>query len=195
MATERERRQRESARQAIVERAQAAAARQREARAEVISSLPDIRNPGVTLRAGEQTGRGLPERKTPAGQRRQAAAFRERIASEKLQAVGRARKAQLVSELEHGPQADRLQGAMSREQQREFQSYSERIARGSQQSLAILFEHAGGQGAYSSALERILASPESRDVEEGLGMLAALADQADRAAVLYAPSRIGRLSI
>lgn len=185
----------ERARQAIVERAQAAAARQRQARAEAINSLPDIRNPIVKLRAGEQTGRGLPERKTAAGQRRQAQAFRERIAAEKLQAVGRARKAQLVTELEWGAQADRLQDAMSPDQQREFQHYSEQIAAGSQQSVALLFNHAGGQGQYSAALERILASPESRDVEEGLAMLAALAAQAARAAVEYAPSRIGRLTI
>jgi hypothetical protein len=183
------------ARQAIVERAQAAAARQRQARAEAINSLPDIRNPIVKLRAGEQTGRGLPERKTAAGQKRQAQAFRERIAAEKLQAVGRSRKAQLVTELEWGAQSDRLQDAMSPDQQRDFQRYSEQIASGSQQSVAILFNHAGGQGQYSAALERILASPESRDVEEGLAMLAALAQQAAQAAIVYAPSRIGRLTI
>ena len=181
--------------QAIVVRAQAAAARQRQARAEIIESLPDIRNTRVRLRVGEQTGRGLPERKTPAGQKRQADAFRQRIAAEKLQAVGRARKQQLVSELMYGAQSDRLQDAMTREQQREFQHYSEVIASGSMQSIAILFEYAGGQSAYSSALERILASPESRDVEEGLGMLAALAEQARRAAVVYAPSAIGRLTV
>lgn len=185
----------ERARQAIVERAQAAAARQRQARAEVINSLPDIRNPIVNLRAGEQTGRGLPARKTAAGQRRQAQAFRERISAERLQAVGRARKAQLVTELEYGPQWDRLQAAMRPDQRREFQELSERIASGSQQSVALLFNYAGGQGQYSAALERILASPESRDVEEGLAMLEALAEQAARAAVMYAPSRIGRLSV
>ena len=194
MATSRSKRA-ERARQAIVERAQAAAARQRQLRAEAINSLPDIRNPVVKLRAGEQTGRGLPERKTAAGQRRQAQAFRERIAAEKLQAVGRARKAQLVTELEYGPQSDRLLDAMTPDQQRDFQRYSERIASGSQQSIALLFNYAGGQSVYSSALERILASPESRDVEEGLAMLAALAEQADRAAKMYAPSKIGRLTI
>jgi hypothetical protein len=195
MATEREKRAAARARQAIVERAQAAAARQREARAAAISNLPDIRNPRVTLRPPEQTGRGLPERKTPAGQKRQAQAFRERIAAEKLQNVGRARKEQLTTELTHSVNSDVYERNMDREQQQRFQRISERIASGSQQSLAILFEHAGGQGLYSAALERILASPTSRDVEEGLAMLEELADQANQAAVVYAPSRIGRLSI
>lgn len=184
----------ERARQAIVERAQAAAARQRQARAAIISSLPDIRNPRVNLRPGEQTGRGLPERKTPAGQRRQAQAFRQRIAGERLQNIGRARKNQLVSELERDP-TGRLHDNMTADQRRDFQAYSEAIARGSQQSIALLFEHAGGQSVYSSALERILASPESRDVEEGLAMLASLAEQAARAAVVYAPSAIGQLTV
>lgn len=195
MATDRQKRQAAIQRQAIVARAQAAAARQRRARAEAIESLPNVNNPRANLRAGEQTGRGLPEMKTAAGQRRQAQAFRQRIAAEKLQNVGRARKSQLANELQYGPNADRMQQNMSRVQQREFQQLSERIARGSQQSLAILFEYAGGQGQYSSAIERILASPESRDVEEGLSILAALADMADRAAVMYAPARIGRLTV
>jgi hypothetical protein len=195
VATERDKRRAAQSRQAIVERAQAAAQRQRLARAEVIASLPNVYNPRANLRAGEQTGRGLPERKTAEGQRRQAAAFRQRIAAEKLQNVGRARKSQLVNELQYGPNADRMQQNMTRTQQREFQALSERIARGSQQSIAILFEYAGGQGQYSSAIERILASPESRDVEEGLSILASLADMADQAAVAYAPSRIGRLTV
>jgi hypothetical protein len=186
----------ERARQAIVERAQAAAARQREARAAIISSLPDINNmrPDVRLRPGEQTGRGLPERKTPAGQRRQAQAFRQRIAAEKLQNVGRARKFQLVTELERDP-TGRLYDNMTPDQRRDFQRYSEAIAQGSQQSIAILFEFAGGQGMYSSALEKILASPDSRDVDEGIARLAQLAGLASKAAVEYAPSRIGRLTV
>lgn len=195
MATESEKRRAARARQKIVERAQAAAARQREARAALIASLPNVNNPDAPLRPPEQTGRGLPERKTAAGQKRQAQAFRERVAAEKLQAVGRARKEQLVTELTHGVNADVYARNMDREQQQRFQRHSERIAAGSQQSLAILFEFADGQGRYSAALERILASPTSRDVEEGLAMLENLADIASRAAVMYAPSRIGRQNI
>ena len=84
---------------------------------------------------------------------------------------------------------------MNADQRRDFQRYSEQIASGSQQSIAILFEYAGGQGDYSSAIERIKASPQSRDVEEGLAILARLAQMAARAAVEYAPSRIGRLTV
>ena len=179
----------------IVENAQASAARQRQARAEIIGSLPDVRNPAVTLRVGEQTARMAPERKTRAGQRRQAQAIRERAAAERIQTVGRARQAQIRGELHNGAQSDRLLDAMNKSQQREFQQLSEIIASGSQQSTAILFDYAGGQNEYSAALERILASPESRDVEEGLGMLEALAERARRAASLYSPSAIGRLTV
>lgn len=179
----------------IVENAQAVAQRQRLARAETIANLPDVRNPRVRLRPGEVTDRMAPERKTRAGRQRQAAAIRERAAAERMQAIGRARRQQLVGELQYGAQSDRLQDAMTRYQQREFQAHSEAIAAGSQQSVGILFEYAGGQNQYSAAIERILASPESRDVEEGLAMLAALAEQARRAAVMYSPAAIGRLTI
>lgn len=178
----------------IVERAQRETRSLRERRAAAISSLPDIRNPRVQLRAGEITDRAAPVRTTRKGQQTQAARIRERENAARLQAVGRARRSQLVSELERDP-TGRLSDNMTREQRRDFQRYSEQIAQGSQQSIAILFEYAGGQGVYSSALERILASPESRDVEEGLAMLASLAEQARVAAVMYAPSRIGRLTV
>lgn len=178
----------------IVESAQASARRQREARAAVIASLPDIRNPRVTLRPGEVTERAAPERKTRKGQQTQASRIRGRAAAERLQNIGRARRNQLLSELELDP-TGRLADNMTPEQRREFQAYSEQIARGSRQSIAILFEYAGGQSVYSSAIERILASPESRDVDEGLAMLASLAEQAQRAAVVYSPSAIGRLTV
>lgn len=178
-----------------VERAQETRKQQRDRRNAVISSLPDIRNPEVRLRVGEVTERGLPERKTRKGRQRQAEAFRERTNAEKLQNVGRARQQQLRTELLSGAQSDRLRDAMNANQQKEFQRLSEIIASGSQQSTAILFDHAGGQGEYSAAYERIVASPESRDVEEGLAMLATLAGRAQQAAVVYAPSRIGRLNV
>jgi len=179
----------------IVENAQAKARLLRERRAEVISSLPDVRNPRVRLRAGEVTERAAPLRTTRKGQQTQARRIRERAEAERLQSIGRARREQLVGELTNGMQSERLQSAMTRDQQADFQRYSATIAAGSQQSIAILFEYAGGQNQYSAALERILASPESRDVEEGLAMLASLAEQARQAAALYAPSRIGRLNV
>jgi len=178
----------------IVERALRQARELRERRAAVISSLPDVRNPRVRLRPGEVTERAAEIRTTRRGQMTQAQRIRDRANAERLQAIGRSRRDQLVSELERDS-TGRLYDAMTREQRADFQRYSEEIARGSQQSIAILFEYAGGQSVYSSALERILASPESRDVEEGLAMLAYLAEQARSAAVMYSPSRIGRLSV
>lgn len=178
----------------VVENAQAVARLQRERRAAVISSLPDVRNPRVRLRAGEVTERAAPERKTRKGQQTQASRIRGRAAAERLQAIGRSRRNQLISELERDP-TGRLGDTMTADQRRDFQRYSEAIANGSGQAIAILFEYAGGQNVYSAALERILASPESRDVEEGLAMLASLAEQASRASVMYAPSAIGRLTI
>lgn len=161
----------------------------------MLSSLPNVQNPSVPLRPPEQTDRSAPERKTRRGQQTQASRIRDRANAERLQAIGRARREQLRSELnrEDGPLTLRLN--MTADQRAEFQHYSERIAAGSYQSLAILFEYAGGQSEYSMALERILASPDSRDVELGLGILAKLAGDAERAAVMYAPSRIGRLTI
>lgn len=179
----------------VVERAKAVSTQQRAARAAVISSLPDVRNPAVRLRVGEQTERMWPERKTRAGRQRQAEAIRERAAAERLQTIGRARQRQIRDELRNGPQADRLQENMTKSQQREFQHLSEIIVAGSQQSVGIHLEYAGGLNEYYSALERILASPESRDVEEGLGILEALAEKAQRAARLYAPNAIGRLTV
>lgn len=178
----------------IVENAQAAARLQRERRAALIASLPDVRNPQVNLRPGEVTERMAPERKTRKGQQTQASRIRNRAAAERLQNIGRSRRNQLVSELERDP-TGRLFDNMTPDQRRDFQRYSEQIARGTQQSIAILFEYAGGQGLYSSALERILASPESRDVEEGLAMLASLAEQSAKANDMYSPSAIGRLAI
>lgn len=179
----------------IVENARASAARQRTSRAQVLESLPDVRNPQVRIRVGEKTVRGLPERKTRAGQRRQAEAIRERAGAERIQTVGRARQEQLREALESGPVSDRLKENMTASQRREFQQLSEIIASGSQQSTAILFDHVGGQGMYSAAVERILASPQSRDVDEGLAMLEHLAGLAREAKMLYSPSAIGRITV
>jgi len=173
-------------------RAQDTARIQRERRAAVLSELPDVRNPAVKLRVGEQTERFAPQKKTRAGQLRQAQAIRAQAAAQRLQGVGKSRQSQLRNELDFGPNAERLQEAMTPEQRHRFQVLSERIAKGAQQSTAILFDYAGGQSAYSSALERILASPESRDVEEGLAILAQLAETAGKANAMYRPKALGK---
>lgn len=164
-------------------------------RAELLRQLPLVQNPKANIRPKERTARMAPKRKTKAGQQRQAKAIRDRANAERLQPLGKSRKAQLVTELYDGAQSERLQEAMTGEQRRRFQRLSEIIASGSAQSVAILFEHTGGQSLYTGALDRILASPESRDVEEGLDMLETLAEYAVDAARLYAPSRIGRITV
>lgn len=179
----------------IVARAVEAAETLRERRADILRQLPDVRNMEVRLRVGERTERRAPLRKSRAGQVRQARAIRDRANAERLQEIGRSRQAELRVALESGPAAERLQETMNREQRRRFQRLSEEIASGSRQSIAILFRYAGGQSLYTEALDRILASPQSRDVEEGLDIMDQLAGLARSAARTYAPSRIGRLNI
>lgn len=178
-----------------VARASATAAFSRSSRAATIESLPSVRNPAVTIYVPREPTRMPAARKTKAGQARQAEAIRERAAAEKLQTIGRSRRFQLEYELFGGQNAERLQDAMTRNEQARFQKASRRIAGIPQQALAILFDYEGGAGDYSSAIERILSSPESRDVEEGLGKLEALADLAERAGQLYSPRAIGRLTV
>lgn len=179
----------------IVARAVAAAEALRNRRAEVLRQLPDVRNMAVGLRVGERTARMAPRRTTRKGQERQTRAIRDRANAERLQEIGRARQGELLTALYDGPQSERLQETMTREQRSRFQRLAERIASGSRQSIAILFRYAGGQSLYTEALDRILASPQSRDVEEGLDIMEQLAELAASAARVYAPSRIGRLTI
>lgn len=178
-----------------VARAAATAATARSNRAATIESLPSVRNPEVTIYVPREPTRTPATRKTKAGQARQAAAIRERAAAEKLQVIGKARAFQLRYELYGGQNAERLQDAMGAGDQARFQQASRAIASIPHQALALLFEYEGGQGDYSSAIERILSSPESRDVEEGLNKLEALAELARQAARLYSPRAIGRLTI
>ena len=179
----------------VVARAATRAAASRTRRAETIEALPSIRNPEVNVYVPREPTRKPAQRSTKAGQARQAEAIRERAAAEKLQAIGRARKFQLEYELVGGSVSERLTDAMTRSQAARFQAASREIASIPQQALAILFEYEGGQSDYSSALERILSSPESRDVEEGLDKLEALADLAKRAGQAYSPKAIGRLNV
>lgn len=177
----------------IAERAfefkKAALARQRDA----LRGLPDIRNPEVSIRISETEARGLPKRYSREGLERQAKAIRDSVKAQKLEAVGSARKRQLVSELAEN---DRLYEALANDSNRaRFQALSNRIAKATGQSLAILFQHLEGQGLYTGALDRIEGSPESRDVQEGLAMLEELAEQSEKADAAYAPRAIGRLRV
>lgn len=179
----------------IVERAAAQADRQRKKRADVLRSLPSVRNPKSNLRPMEETERKIYDRKTAVGKLRQAEAIREHAAAQRIQTVGKARQEQLRNELKSGPTADMLRKRLTKKQQKEFQEYSEIIASGSAQSVAIFMDHAAGQGKYSSVIERILASEGGVDIEGGLNALAALAKQAQEAAVMYSPERIGKITV
>lgn len=183
--------------QGIAERAAREAYEARERRAAVIKSLPDIRNPGqdVTIRVPEAGKRGLniPERRTREGFERQAKRLRDAERASKLQAVGKARQSQLRWELAENDQVHA--NLATAENRARFQELSERIAKTSQQALALLFNHLEGQGDYNSAIERVIGSPKSRDVEEALQKLEALADRADQAELAYSPKAIGKLRV
>jgi hypothetical protein len=176
----------------IVQNAQAYSERVRKRRAEFLRTLPNAVNPRRKIRIPEPDERAAPVKKTRRALIRQAQAIRESIGNQRLARVGKSRKGELVIQLEFGAQYAQLQKNMNREQQHEFQVLSEIIARGSAQSVAILFEYSGGQSLYTGAFDLILQS--TPDVEGGLGLLAELAEAAQRAATLYAPSKIGRLS-
>jgi len=178
-----------------VARAAAIAERGRLSRAEAIRSLPSVNNRKAKIHVPPEPDRALAERKSAAGKTRQAEALRENAAAQKLQTIGKARKAQLRTELYDGPQTERLLTALDENQRARFQRASETIARASNQTVAILFKYEGGQGDYSAVFDKILASPESQDAEEGVRQLEKLAKLSIKAEKLYSPRAIGRLNI
>jgi hypothetical protein len=162
----------------------------------VIGSLPSIRDPEANLYVPREfTGRYQPEKKRADARARQAEAIREKARGEKIVALGRSRRLQLETDLLIGPNADRMAELMTREQQTRFQQYSRQIASISYQALGILFAYAGGQQDYNSAIERILSSPESRDVEDALAKMKNLAMLAQRAEATYSPRAIGKITV
>lgn len=172
----------------------------REERLRILRQLPDVRSLDpehperrpARIRPVMDMGRSEgPPVKTKEAQQRRAAAIRANANAERLQGVGRRRKADLSIELTDGPISEQLQ-EMNTEDRVRFQRLIDRITKGSAQSVAILFEHAGGQNLYSAAIQRILY-PQNR--ESGFDLLESLAEYAENAAQLYAPSRIGRLNV
>jgi len=178
-----------------VARAAAIAERGRRTRAETIRALPSVNNRKARIHVPPEPDRALAERKSAAGKQRQAEALREHAAAQKLQTIGKARKAQLVTELYDGQHTERLLTALDENQRARFQRASETIARASNQTVAILFKYEGGQGDYSAVFDKILASPESQDSEEGVRLLEKLATLSVKADRLYRPKAIGRLDI
>lgn len=176
----------------VVDAARAAADELRTNRLHVLSQLPDARNPRAKIRPQLETERAEgPAKKTKTAQARRAADIRAGANAQRVAAIGRARKASLRIELTDGPLSEMLQ-EMNPNDRARFRELTDRIAKGSAQSVGILFAHAGGQGLYSGAIEKIVYEL-SR--EEGFDMLETLAEYAETAAKLYAPSTIGRLNI
>jgi len=147
-----------------------------------VEKVPHLR-PVIDL--GRDDG---PTVKTKRAQANRAAAIRQNANAERLQGIGRQRKAALKIELTDGPISEELQ-EMSASDRARFRQLTDRIAAGSAQSIGILFKHAGGQSLYSAAIEKIRYKP-SRDA--GFGILEALADYAERAAELYSPAALKR---
>ena len=183
-------------------RAQQQAEALRQARAAELKRLPDVRSMSeanerglkpARIRPVMETGRGLdkPLPKTKAAQANRAAAIRESSNAKRVEGIGRSRKASLNAEFMYGPISEQLQ-EMSPSDRRRFVGLVERITRGSNQSIGVLFEHAGGQKLYSAAIERIVYKSHR---SEGFDLLETLAEYAELAATEYAPSKIGRLTI
>lgn len=170
-----------------VERAARFAQQTRDKRAEVVESLPNVRNPTMNLRArGERDFRAAPRGYSQA---RQSQAIREQIQASKVQAVGRRVKSSIRGNAERPD----LRNVMDREQRRRFDEAMRRLQEGTQQSLGLLFAYAGGQEDFDLALERI-KYPRG-DPDEGFDMLERLADLAELAADAYSPKAIGRITV
>lgn len=177
----------------IVQAAREQAEQLRRTRATLLSQLPDVRNPRANIRPNMETGRAEgPERKTKKGQLSRAADIRANSNATRVELIGKRRKADLRTELTTGPIAGKLRDELSPYDLMRLSDLLARIARGSAQSIGILFDHVGGQKLYSAAIERLLYAA-SR--EEGFDILETLTEYAESAAREYAPSRIGRLRI
>lgn len=161
-------------------------------RIETIESLPSVTSPSKTIQV-ERGQEAAVAGTTKFGAKRQAEALRESARNQKLEAVGSGRRKQLLAELDgtaHSKMYDALNGA----QRARFAQLSKRIARGSNQSLAILFEYQGGAATYNAILSD-LVYPSSEAIDEALDSLEEFAELADKARELYAPSKIGYLKV
>lgn len=169
-------------------------------RSEILSKLPNVRGidentpadkaarirPPMAMPVAEG-----PKVKSRKAQNRRAEAIRERVAAERLQAVGKRRKADLRIELTDGPISEQLQEMTPRDRAT-FADYTDRIARISAQALAILFQYSGGQSVYSAAIERILYS---KTRQSGFDLLASLVEYAERAEAEYSPAAMRRAGL
>lgn len=176
-----------------VERAQAAAQERRRKRQEIVTSLPDVRNPAATLHYGLNR-----PRKPPKGysRKRQAEAIREWARAETIVNYGRSRinfLRQVAAESDPGNVGEQIRERLTKRQWRRFQSLMGELTDTTYQALGLHFRYAGGADLWELIKERILYP--KNDANEGLDMLDVLVEQTIRAKRMYAPSVIGRIRI
>jgi hypothetical protein len=185
----------------------AAAARRNEAiggRYEIIDGKPtriggltSARNPAVKIHVPFQPDRApaaMPD--TAAKRRARIKAIRDRTAAEKLENIGRARKAHYSDILANDPRADQIRKNLNAEQLARVNAVSKRIKKASQQTLAIYLTYEGGEGELQAALQQLsYPGSDGGDIEDNLSRLENIADTLDRAESLYGPKAAGRLRI
>lgn len=149
-----------------------------------LEQLPSVLSPTTSIQVTRDQPRAIAgfTRKSPT---RQAAALRESARNQKLSAVGSGRRQQLLNELE-STEHSKVYNALSPGQRQRFAELSRRLARGSNQSIAILFEYQGGAATYNSILSDLIY-PDAEAIDEALDGLEELADLGDKARVMYSP--------
>jgi hypothetical protein len=162
----------------------------KERRIAALEALPSVNSPTKNIsveRDEEPSAAGT----TRLGAKRQAEAFRESARAQKLDAVGRQRRKDLLGEVDN---SGGRYNALSESQRGRLRDLNKRIAKGSNQSLAILFEYQGGAETHSSILSDLIY-PDSEAIDDALGSLEEFAELADKARVMYAPKNITRLRV
>jgi len=164
----------------------------KERRIAALESLPSVNSPtkNIEVDRGQQSAVAGT---TKFGAKRQAEALRESARNQKLEAVGSGRRKKLLAEVNASENSHRYD-ALSPSQRARFVEINKQIARGSNQSLAILFEYQGGAEAYNSIVSDLIY-PSSEAIDEALGTLEEFATLAAKARVMYAPSKIGKLGV
>lgn len=153
-------------------------------RIERLENLPSVLSPTTNIQVTRDQPRAIAgfSRKSPT---RQAAALRESARNQKLSAVGSGRRRQLLGELDD-TEHSKVYNALTPGQRKRFAELSKRLAKGSNQSLAILFEYQGGAAAYNSILSDLIY-PDAEAIDEALDALEALAELGDKARTMYSP--------
>jgi len=164
----------------------------KERRIKTLESLPSVLSPTKNIEVDRGQMSALAGT-TKLGAKRQAEALRDSARNQKLEVVGSGRRKKLLNEVTNSENSHRYD-ALSPSQRARFADINKRIARGSNQSLAILFEYQGGAETYNAIVSDLIY-PSSEAIDEALGTLEEFAKLADKARVLYAPSKLGKLGV